>query len=142
MTREEGLQFIGQSIKNDVDMAMVADAIEAISTEPCEDCVSRQATITAIKDYFHDDYYQRTSIQDCRDDFIEDVLTKLPSVQPKQRIGHWVTTKKEKISYAECSNCAALYPITETTYVFSDAKFCPNCGAKMSENPTGSESED
>ena len=30
MTREEAIEFIAQSVKSDVDMAKVADAIEAI----------------------------------------------------------------------------------------------------------------
>ena len=48
------------------------------------DCISRQAVIDGIKEYFHDEYYQRTSIQDCRDCFIEDVLNHLPSVTPQE----------------------------------------------------------
>ena len=34
MTREEALEFIGQSIKPDVDMAMVADALKTLEQEP------------------------------------------------------------------------------------------------------------
>ena len=48
------------------------------------DCISRQAVIDELKRYFHDEYYQRTSIQDCRDCFIEDVLKHLPSVTPQE----------------------------------------------------------
>ena len=43
MTREEAIEFIAQSVKSDVDMAKVADAIEALEQEtfinkPC--CIS------------------------------------------------------------------------------------------------------
>ena len=43
MTREEAIEFIAQSVKSDVDMANVADAIEALEQEafinkPC--CIS------------------------------------------------------------------------------------------------------
>ena len=31
MTREEAIEFIAQSVKSDVDMAKVADAIEALN---------------------------------------------------------------------------------------------------------------
>lgn len=48
------------------------------------DAISRQAVIDELKRYFHDGYYQRTSIQDCRDCFIEDVLNYLPSVTPQE----------------------------------------------------------
>ena len=36
MTREEALEFIGQSIKPDVDMAKVADALKALEQQPCK----------------------------------------------------------------------------------------------------------
>ena len=37
MTREEAIEFIAQSVKSDVDMAKVADAIEALEQEPVLD---------------------------------------------------------------------------------------------------------
>ena len=36
MTREEAKEFIAQSVKSDVDMALVADAIKVIEQEPKE----------------------------------------------------------------------------------------------------------
>lgn len=33
MTREEAIQFIGQSVKSDVDMALVSDAIKSLEQE-------------------------------------------------------------------------------------------------------------
>jgi hypothetical protein len=39
MTREEAIEFIAQSVKSDVDMAKVADAIKAIEQEPVLDKV-------------------------------------------------------------------------------------------------------
>ena len=59
-----------------------------IDCEDCpayEDAISREAVIDGINEYFHDEYYQRTSIQDCRDCLIEDVIKNMPSVtsQPK-----------------------------------------------------------
>jgi len=37
--------------------------------------ISIQTVIDELRKYFHDEYYQRTSIQDCIRCFIEDVLT-------------------------------------------------------------------
>lgn len=37
MTREEAIEFIAQSVKSDVDMAKVADAIKALKQEPVLD---------------------------------------------------------------------------------------------------------
>lgn len=34
MTREQAIEFIAQSVKSDVDMALVADAIKALEQEP------------------------------------------------------------------------------------------------------------
>jgi hypothetical protein len=34
MTREEAKEFIAQSVKSDVDMALIADAIKALEQEP------------------------------------------------------------------------------------------------------------
>ena len=37
MTKEEAIEFIAQSVKSDVDMAKVADAIKTIEQEPILD---------------------------------------------------------------------------------------------------------
>jgi hypothetical protein len=37
MTREEAIEFIAQSVKSDVDMAKVADAIKALEQKPVLD---------------------------------------------------------------------------------------------------------
>ena len=37
MTREEAIEFIAQSVKSDVDMALIADAIKALEQEPVID---------------------------------------------------------------------------------------------------------
>jgi hypothetical protein len=34
MTREQAIEFIAQSVKSDVDMAVIADAIKALEQEP------------------------------------------------------------------------------------------------------------
>ncbi len=37
MTREEAIEFIAQSVKSDIDMVLVADAIKALEQEPILD---------------------------------------------------------------------------------------------------------
>ena len=44
MTREEALEFIAQSVKSDVDMAKVADAIKALEQEPILDKIDEIIT--------------------------------------------------------------------------------------------------
>lgn len=114
MTKEESEKYIKSKMCNDCgvylgggkcsDNCKVIEAIEAfeeldfvqphkkmpvtLDLTPCDDAVSRQAVIDGINRYFHDEYYQRTSIQDCRDCLIEDVINKLPPVNPQQKIGY------------------------------------------------------
>ena len=63
---------------------MNKEAIIDIENTKDNDLISRQATIDGINRYFHDEYYQRTSIQDCRDCLIEDVIKALPPVNPQE----------------------------------------------------------
>lgn len=66
----------------DIHGELEGDYEEICKYEPCGDAISRQAVIDSIRNYFHDEYYQRTSIQDCRDCLIEDVIKSLPPVTP------------------------------------------------------------
>lgn len=86
MNREQAINYL---ISRGFTHEQVGEVVRALTYEPTTkndlgvDCISRQAVIDGIKEYFHDEYYQRTSIQDCRDCFIEDVLNNLPSVTPQ-----------------------------------------------------------
>jgi hypothetical protein len=55
MTREEAIEFIAQSVKSDVDMAKVADAIEALEQEPVLDKI--RAEIAELDVYYDNDYF-------------------------------------------------------------------------------------
>ena len=98
------------------------------------DCISRKAVIDELKRYFHDEYYQRTSIQDCRDCFIEDVLNHLPAVTPQEpRKGHWIVredntsfVKQLPRRWVECSHCGWSF-----SYDRIRDDYCSNCGADM-----------
>ena len=123
MTKEEAIEdllrhYTGES----TDMA-----IEALKQEPCEDAVSRKEVIDGINQYFHDEYYQRTSIQDCRDCLIEDVIKPLPSVNPQPKIGHWIEDEYEMKVW--CSECGEENDMC--------SKYCPNCSAKMQAESKG-----
>lgn len=59
--------------------------LNKLEQEPCEVCVSRQAVIAGIREYWHDEYYQRVPITEEREDLINDVINHLPPVTPKQR---------------------------------------------------------
>lgn len=145
MTREEKMailkdiidgEIINPQVRKDVGEWAIK-ALEQGSTTKKDlgvDCISRKAVIDELKRYFHDEYYPRTSIQDCRDCFIEDVLNHLPSVTPQEpRKGHWI----EQIDHEEncrtliCSNCDR--PALHDGDSIWKHKFCPHCGADMRE---------
>ena len=139
MTREEAIHIIDDiscngNYRYTIQKYLEAKkmAIKALSAEPCEDAISRQAVINEVDNYI--EKAQSTSVIDDFISFEELVVKALPPVTPKQKMGQWIVTKKEKITYAECSNCGALYSIKKDTYDFSSAKFCPNCGVKMVES--------
>jgi DNA-directed RNA polymerase subunit RPC12/RpoP len=119
-----------------IDMTEVFDlANKALEQEPCEDCISRQAVIDGINQYFHDEYYQRTSIQDCMDCLIEDAIKPLQPVTPKPKMGHWKQYGDSWEDKFKCSECGKEQPkILCGKQIIGDwSDYCPNCGARMVE---------
>lgn len=126
-------------------------AIEALRKLPpvtpklaeCEDCISRQAVLEPYKPLYDTD---TICIRVLRKN-----IEQIPSVTPKQKMGRWIMPVQDDgmsdpIYYqVRCSECDFdLDPQTwhMELHQYGADKYCPNCGAKMSENPTGSESED
>ena len=116
MTREEAIEFIAQSVKSDVDMALVADAIKALEQEPCEDAISRQEVLDLIADY------------DLSMGQVVRGIHTLPSVTSQPRKGHWITTRTlMHDGEYYCDKCKNDSPNNEKW------DYCPYCGAKMME---------
>ena len=114
--------------------------IKALEQEPCEDAISRQAVIVAMRKNY------RNSGRDIDGDYVEgnyseklyDVIISLPSAAPQPKTSHWVY--KIYGSFHEqgdwyCSHCDYQF-----NYGGGHAEFCPKCGYKMSE-PTEEVSE-
>lgn len=95
------------------DIPILEEAIKAMKTEPCEDTISRRAAVSVANDF------------DCG--MVVRGLEKLSSVQPEQKIGHWITLKDEygDIVEAVCSKCEK-----NGNHKWA---YCSNCGAKMVE---------
>ena len=55
---------------------------------------------------------------------INDALENASTIEPKRKMGKWIT--QEFGSWAECSECHELYDIP-----IAYSNFCPNCGADM-----------
>ena len=85
------------------------------------DLISRQAVISTIYDNesdFKNDFAQG---------FFADKIRDLPPVTPRSKTGHWEKHSYFKDAYI-CSSCN-----TGGNMVYKDFKYCPNCGAKMTE---------
>ena len=113
-------------------------AIQALEQEPCEDAISRRE---AIKMFTYNYKGERIPNYDC-DNFpvqiamktVKKMLRELPPVNLQEKIGHWIIIGDR---YIKCSECGHITK-TESPDIYH---FCMVCGAKMSEEPTGSESE-
>lgn len=104
------------------------EAIEILSQEPCEDCVSRADVETFLDKYNFVSY----------DYTVEDLVKALPSVTPKIETGHW--SRKTKVDAydlagvktwgikCQCDRCTFTTTVVED---FGYYTYCPNCGAKM-----------
>ena len=106
----------------------------SLEQKPCEDAISRQAVIDGINQYFHDEYYQRTSIQDCRDCLIEDVIKDISPINPQLKTGHWIGIDEEPHEVWECDHCGFVIDGSGCIdpYDYRDTyKYCPYCGARM-----------
>lgn len=144
MTREEAIEFIAQSVKSDVDMAKVADAIEALEQEPIKnhlgvDCVSREQALVAIRNLYPGmprvDF--NGSLRKWVDKYkpyieCEDAIEELPPVTPIRPKGHWIEHEKSISTafkhFRECSCCKCYFD-----WMMPRNSYCPNCGAKMEE---------
>ena len=82
------------------------------------DLISRQAAIDAIFGRSHEIIKMR--------------IGNLPSAQPEQQKGKWITSD-DMYETGVCSvcKCDSQEPVS---YAITMFKYCPNCGAKMEEN--------
>ena len=61
----------------------------------------------------------------------ENILTKLPSVTPQPRKGHWIDNMDLGYHVSICSNCN--WRGHGDTCLIYKPKYCPNCGCAMVE---------
>ena len=86
------------------------------------DCISREATKQAIRDFF-------PNLDDrCE---INSVINMQPTVYPKsdKPSGEWIYDGH----HLRCSNCNDYHAIKDSDWTLIASNYCPNCGAKMVE---------
>lgn len=103
------------------DKEALEAAIQALSQEPCEDTISRDAVMRLIENK----PYDWSNLTERHNMLME--IRKLPSVT--QKSGKWISVYQgdEIINY-RCSECEFGNTFGKSTYRMN---FCPNCGAKM-----------
>lgn len=105
--------------------------------QSCEDCISRQAAKLKVARVTWND---GDSCYDFHDKCV-DCLDDLPSVTPKEKIGHWVLSDVEgnRVWHCNCSECGKdpqdYIGGSENWWLIKNKlpKYCPNCGTKMQE---------
>ena len=124
MTKEQAINYLYSSGMSD---EQVMEVVEALEQEPCEDCISRRATVERlckVADFMNEKREGLGSPYVMAALFIQDNKDEFPPVTPQPKMGHWIRMKAyEKWG---CSECNAVFRFT-----FKEHNFCPNCGAKM-----------
>lgn len=111
-------------------------------TRECEDAISRQAVLKAIKNLYPGIPF--VDINGARLKWLrkyepyfecEKVVEQLPSVKPQPKMGHWIGIDEEPHEDYECDRCGyVVSTYTANIEPHTEYKYCPNCGAKMQED--------
>ena len=102
-------------------------AIKALEQQPNDDCVSRQAVLEKINDWWG---ITSTSGEPT----LCDCIRELPPVTPTRKVGKWIFTKTNFDRHGctvECSSCHKKWKTYDENRWEKENKYCPNCGAEM-----------
>ena len=114
--------MVSDNHDSDYDEAL-SKGRDILKSEPCKDCISRQAAIDACD--------QSINLFEA-----VDRIKELESVTPQPKTGHWVEIDEEPHEVWECDNCGFVIDGSGCIdpYDYLDTyKFCPNCGCRMIE---------
>lgn len=88
-----------------------------------DDLISRQAAIEALEK-FEKQRWEKMRFRPLVSDRV--IIKSLPAVQPEQKTGRWEHAGGKFANRWICSQCGYKFYFEK-----SEAKYCPNCGAKM-----------
>ena len=141
MTNKEAIEILKTALCDDCgymcgkdEKCMFKKAIEfttkALSAEPCEDTISREAVLELIDDHSGGYKYIEEETE-----YLKNSIRELPYVSPTRK-GKWIksdtyseTTADGMEDWGEIYKCS----ICGIDRVKHRHKYCPNCGAKMFE---------
>ena len=136
MTAEQAIKILKRDLAIQKEYKALPDSIKALEIairsleiwEQARQMVEQNKDRNIVINY---DVVERILMQD---------ILELPSVQPAQKVGHWVITDYE---YYDCSVCGESYyngcesrkEAEERLKMrpYDVYSFCPHCGAKMKE---------
>lgn len=99
--------------------SIIAETINLLEQEPCDDVVSREAAISIIYDY----EYKKD---------MRKALEDLPSVTPAKKVGRWIKSDIPNEEYV-CSECGGACWYYDYEAAVAKSRYCPNCGSRMGE---------
>ena len=89
-----------------------------------DDLISRQQAIDALRGYLVEKRCPDDGTLTCR--LIEnEVINKLPSVQPERKTGHWILDRSGAYCCSKCMEPCATYVMMKPR-----DKFCKMCGSR------------
>lgn len=103
------------------------DCVFEEKPDDCDDAISRISVLDTLDNT--DEFMDEERTVENYKALLKECYEVLPSVTPKQKMGHWIDYQKNRWIYAQCSECGTVHD-TKTNY-------CPNCGAKMEVSENG-----
>ena len=140
MTREEAKNIVEQQLSELLSNPLVTldekyveaekMAIKALEKEPCDDAISRSATLDAIIKRLG--IKNETYLLESERVIYQQILA-MPPVTPQPKMGQWIMSD-DGLYRPICNNCGAhpwkgyIPTVEEATEAF---KYCPHCGYAM-----------
>lgn len=134
MTREEKIAILkdiidGEIVHPQVRKDVGAWAINELKQEPCEDCISRQATVgrlCRVADFMNEKREGLGSPYVMAALLIQDNKEEFPPVTPQPKMGKWLIVDDCEHFIAKCSECGRV----EDSRLINNYPYC-HCGVKM-----------
>lgn len=124
-----------------IKLQMAIEFLEQLEQEPCEDVVSRQQALKELKESA--EHHANDSREEALLRRDRDIIRALPPVTPTRENTKWVikATGFPPEPMTVCAKCGFEKDFNIRAVGYDKIKYCPNCGRKFAENPTGSEME-
>ena len=102
---------------------------QVLAKDLANDTISRKAALDEVINLWADKPFGNPALVE-----IKDCIEKLPSAQPERMRGKWIEDDDgwDGVIW-RCSECDAVFALTDGTPEENEYNFCPHCGADMRE---------